>query len=135
MKPVDTKSIERGDFMNRGQLRKLVEAGVMEAKISYDYDGRVVTSADTPGNDWKPVRIMGLPTVDHAAITASPTHSAWLEQDWKEGYYNFMDIHFKSKSGRLSEKEPGLWELYYAGTRYLLRRKETDGKDSQTERA
>lgn len=88
----------------RDLLRKLIEAGQIEAKTSYSYDGRVVTDIHTPGNDWKPARL-------------STGYG-----DWKDGYFNFHSAWFTSKTGWAVQEAEHIWELHFADESVLLRR-------------
>lgn len=76
--------------VNRGHLRKQVVAGEMEAKTSYAYDGRVVTTAKD--EEWKPAHLM-------------------TDGDNKDGHYNLQPGDFKSKVGGAYTNEDGTINL------------------------
>jgi hypothetical protein len=85
VKPVTIRSNAKGT-VNRAQLRKLVEAGRIEARVDYSYDDMSGTSV---GSEWLPA-ILG---------------------DGRTGIIGFDEFDFDSSSGRAylreSQSEPG----------------------------
>lgn len=83
--------------VNRGQLKKKVEKGIMLARTGYSYDGRTVKQ-DT---EWIPARLSS----DYG--------------DFKEGFYNLRDYQFKLKASRAWIGKTGIITLMITQNYYV----------------
>lgn len=92
--------------VRRDVVQRMIAKGNVEAKTSYRYDGRAVTSENDPDNDWKPARL-------------SSGYG-----DFLDGHYNFHSYWFKSKTGYAWRREDGTIEIWSAGQAAVLRVKD-----------
>lgn len=91
--------------INRGQLKRLVERGDLEARTEYCFDETMgCTQGDS--SPWKPARLRR------------------EYGDTKQGFFNISDFSFRTKSGAAWQNPNGTITLMVHGNEYIeLRRR------------
>ena len=92
--------------VNRGWLRKQVEAGKVAIKCNYHYtdDYAFDAAVNFQQTDWMPARIRK-PVFGEYTDQFGYTRTRCVEDDRKQGYMNLDASDFKSQSGRCWKNE------------------------------